>query len=336
MMDLLIAIASLVLHIACICMHASKDSSCSHLCRTWNRLKLWINALLVLKTKSSDQLSMILMNVLQSYCQGCVLFLPNDTWPHYVRCWCQCWCCLSTVMVIRMLFSCPKQTYELGCTCGQVSMVVTMVCIIRAPRGCNDKGGFLALSNLLLYFYLLSLSSWTSSHCHSRSEMQFSNPQGFPCHTFSGHPLIRQCFCFFLVFPSTVISEPSLQLSGQQRYLMSQQVPLGCRFLPVHLIMLHSGVVCGEGAVYHKSLWCGTLVRVGSWLLCAQLHRSIFFCTGSDLNPVYNLPPFCIANRKHVRAWTAGSSGCLFLSWPHWGSYCLCVFSCLMCSDDVL
>lgn len=141
MMDLLIAIASLVLHIACICMHASKDSSCSHLWRTWNRLKLWINALLVFKAKSSDQLNMILMNVLQSYCQGCVLFLPNDTWTHYVTCWCQCWCCLSTVMVVRMLFSCPKQTYELGCTCGQVSMVVTMVCIIRAPRWCNDKGG---------------------------------------------------------------------------------------------------------------------------------------------------------------------------------------------------
>lgn len=74
-------------------------------------------------------------------CQGCVLFLPNDTWTHYITCWCQCWCCLSTVMVVRMLFSYPKQTYELGCTCGQVSMAVTMVCVIRAPRWCNDKRG---------------------------------------------------------------------------------------------------------------------------------------------------------------------------------------------------
>lgn len=92
---------------------ASKDSSCRHSFRPWSWLKLCINALIVLKIKSSDHFSMILINGAQSHCQGGVLFLLNDVCPHYAMCWCQCRCCLSTVMV---LFSCPKQTSEPGRT----------------------------------------------------------------------------------------------------------------------------------------------------------------------------------------------------------------------------
>lgn len=42
-----------------------------------------------------------------------------------------------------------------GCTCGQVSMVVTMVFIITAPGWCNDKGGdWLSLisSSISIYY----------------------------------------------------------------------------------------------------------------------------------------------------------------------------------------
>lgn len=45
-----------------------------------------------------------------------------------------------------------------GCTCGRVSVAVTTVSIIRAPE-CVMTRGFLAVSNLLHHFYLLSPSS---------------------------------------------------------------------------------------------------------------------------------------------------------------------------------
>lgn len=159
---------------------------------------------------------MTLINGLHSFDQISVLISLPDNDAHYVTWWCQS--CRSSQMVLETLFSCPVWSRP-GCTCGQVSKAVTMVSIIRAPGWCNDKGGAL-LSVISSCISIYFPHHREHHHTDSRSRMQFSIPQGFPCrcHTFSGHPLIQQCYCSFLVFPSTVIAGTSLL---QQRSSLS-------------------------------------------------------------------------------------------------------------------
>ena len=77
-----------------------------------------------------------------------------------------------------------------------------MVSIIRAPAWCNDKGGVrlsLISSSISIYY----------PHRHEHHRTVTAPPPPAALATRSAvDPLIRQCFFFFLVFPSTVISEP--------------------------------------------------------------------------------------------------------------------------------
>lgn len=133
-----------------------KDPSCCHLFRTWKRLKLCTNNLIALKMITSDQMSVDLING---------LILPSQRFD-FTACCLPSLCHMLRSMLLLFNFrdglhSCffrPTQTYRPGCTCGQVSMVVTMVSIIRAPGWCNDKvGAWLSLISSI--FYLLSSSS---------------------------------------------------------------------------------------------------------------------------------------------------------------------------------
>lgn len=118
------------------------------------------------------------------------------------------------------------------------------------------RGGRSALSNLLLHFYLLSSSSRVSSHCQSRSGMQFSGPQGFPCRG----PATRSAVVHLpssvsvalLSLPCTVIFEPPPPPS----LLLSRSTEISCvsvgssRLLPLHMIRRRcgwlGGVACGS------------------------------------------------------------------------------------------
>lgn len=145
-----------------------------------------IKALIVPKIITSDQISLNLINGLHSFlpklCLKCFVFTTRclPSLCHMLRSVLLLFIYSDGPSNVVFLPSAGIQAYRPGCTCGHVSTVVTMVSIIRAPGWCNDKGGPLALCNLL-HFYLLSSSSRASSDCHSRSGMQFSSPQGFPC-----------------------------------------------------------------------------------------------------------------------------------------------------------
>lgn len=82
-----------------------KDPSCCHLFRTWKRLKLCTNNLIALKMITSDQMSVDLINGLHSFCQVSVLISLHAVCPHYVTCWGQCCCCLTSEMAYIVVFS---------------------------------------------------------------------------------------------------------------------------------------------------------------------------------------------------------------------------------------
>lgn len=147
---------------------------------------------------------------------------------------------------------------------GEIAFLVTMESIIRGRARCNDKedAPLSVISSSISIYY-------PHRHEHHRtvsgSRVQFSNPQGFPCHTCSGLPLVQPAFGDA---PSTGLCQTSLLSSGQQA---APQHVL-CRLLLFHMIIhccgLHGGVMCGKSAAHRTLLWCGVMVRAGSCALC--------------------------------------------------------------------
>lgn len=317
-----------------------KDPSCCHLFRTWKLLKLCIIALIVLIIITSDQMRVTLINghthiakvAFWFDCLMLALIMSHVDDSVVV---------VTTVMGLQTLFSCPAQTYGPGWTCGQVSMVVTLVATIIAPGWCNDKGGaWLSLisSSISIYY------PHRHEHHHTvavAARCNLAIRRAFPA---AALPHVQRSSTYPAVFLFLSCRSLHCNLETPTSAFRVNRDILGlrsCRLPLFHMIIYCcgslGGVACVESVACHIVLWCGTVVRAGSFVLSligvCPLARALGW-SPSIISVSY------VANRKHVCAGTAGSGE----------RFCAChdltesvivplrhsiVFNCLMCSGGV-